>query len=65
MELVNELTAADAAIDEGKIPPATVANILESLILMLAPFAPHLAANCGSRSGAKDACSAAGVAAVR
>jgi leucyl-tRNA synthetase len=54
MELVNELTAADAAIAEGKIPPATVASILESLILMLAPFAPHLAAELWEQIGRKD-----------
>ncbi len=55
MELVNELTAADAAIAEGQIPPATLANILESLILMLAPFAPHLAAELWEQIGRKDA----------
>jgi leucyl-tRNA synthetase len=54
MELVNELTAADAAIADGKIPPATVASILESLILMLAPFAPHLAAELWEQIGCKD-----------
>jgi leucyl-tRNA synthetase len=55
MELVNELTAADAAISEGKLPAATVANILESLVLMLAPFAPHLAAELWEQIGRKDA----------
>ena len=54
MELVNELTAADAAIAEGKIPPATVASILESLVLMLGPFAPHLAAELWEKIGRKD-----------
>jgi leucyl-tRNA synthetase len=54
MELVNELTAADAAIAEGKIPAATVANILESLVLMLAPFAPHLAAELWEQIGRQD-----------
>ncbi|MFL6426726.1 MAG: leucine--tRNA ligase [Acidobacteriaceae bacterium] len=54
MELVNELTAADAAIADGKIPPATVASILESLVLMLAPFAPHLAAELWEQIGRKD-----------
>jgi leucyl-tRNA synthetase len=54
MELVNELTAADAAIAEGKIPPATVASILESLVLMLGPFAPHLAAELWEQMGRKD-----------
>jgi leucyl-tRNA synthetase len=54
MELVNELTAADPAIAKGEIPPATVASILESLILMLAPFAPHLAAELWEQIGRKD-----------
>ncbi len=54
MELVNELTAADASIAAGKIPAATVANILESLILMLAPFAPHLAAELWEQIGRED-----------
>jgi leucyl-tRNA synthetase len=54
MELVNELTAADAAIAKGEIAPATVASILESLILMLAPFAPHLAAELWEQIGRKD-----------
>ena len=34
MELVNELTAADAAIADGRIAPAAMASILESLVLM-------------------------------
>jgi leucyl-tRNA synthetase len=54
MELVNELTAADAAIAEGGIAPGTVASILESLVLMLGPFAPHLAAELWERIGRKD-----------
>lgn len=54
MELVNELTAADAAIADGSISPATVASILESLILMLAPFAPHLAAELWEQIGRND-----------
>ena len=54
MELVNELTAADAAIAEGKVAPATVASILESLVLMLGPFAPHLAAELWEQIGRRD-----------
>jgi leucyl-tRNA synthetase len=54
MELVNELTAADTAIADGSIPPATVANILESLVLMLAPFAPHLSAELWEQIGRGD-----------
>jgi leucyl-tRNA synthetase len=54
MELVNELTAADAAIADRSISPATVANILESLVLMLAPFAPHLSAELWEQIGRND-----------
>ena len=54
MELVNELTAADAAIASGAILPGTVAGILESLVLMLAPFAPHLAAELWEQIGRRD-----------
>jgi leucyl-tRNA synthetase len=54
MELVNELIAADAAIADGRIPPKTVAGILESLVLMLAPFAPHLAAELWEQTGHTD-----------
>ena len=54
MELVNELTAADAAIGDGTVPPAAIASILESLVLMLAPFAPHLAAELWEQIGRTD-----------
>ena len=65
MELVNELTAADAAIAAGRFPPATVASILESLVLMLAPFAPHLAAELWEQIGPQRRRSAPSVAEVR
>src|ERR1700761_6937810 len=54
MELANELTAADAAIAAGTISPGTVAGILESLVLMLAPFAPHLASELWEQIGRRD-----------
>ena len=38
MELVNALTAAEAAIGEGKVPDAVVAESLRSLTLLLAPL---------------------------
>ncbi|MDE1163094.1 MAG: leucine--tRNA ligase [Acidobacteriaceae bacterium] len=44
MILVNEVSAAEAAIDAGDVAPATVAEIFRSLTLMLAPFAPFVAA---------------------
>ncbi len=54
MELVNQLTAADAEIAAGAIPPATLARILQTLVLMLAPFAPHLSAELWERLGKTD-----------
>ncbi len=54
MELMNELTAADAAIADGTVPAATIASILESLVLLLAPFAPHLAAELWEQMGRQD-----------
>jgi len=44
MELVNELYAAEAAITEGKVPAVFVKQILKNTVLMLAVFAPFLAA---------------------
>jgi leucyl-tRNA synthetase len=43
MELVNELTAAEAALASGEVPAAVVAESLRSLVLLIAPFAPYLA----------------------
>ncbi len=55
MELMNELAAADASIAESRIPPPVVANVLESLVLMLAPFAPHLSSELWEQIGRNDA----------
>ncbi len=44
MILVNEVSAAEGAMDAGEVSPATIAELLRSLALMLAPFAPFLAA---------------------
>jgi len=44
MSLVNELIAAEAAIGSGEVPGPVVAELLRSLVLMLAPFAPFLSA---------------------
>ncbi len=51
MELVNTLTAAEAAIGAGKVPDAVLAEILRSLTLLLAPFAPYLACELWERIG--------------
>jgi leucyl-tRNA synthetase len=54
MELVNALTAADAAIGAGQVPDAVLAEILRSLTLLLAPFAPYLAFELWEQIGEKD-----------
>jgi leucyl-tRNA synthetase len=44
MELVNELQDADAQLAAGEIPAPVVRELLQTLVLLLAPFAPFLAA---------------------
>ena len=51
MELVNELTAAETALASGEVAPPVVAELLGSLVLLLAPFAPYLAAELWSELG--------------
>ena len=43
MELVNEMQAADAHLASGEIPAPAVHELLRTLVLLLAPFAPYLA----------------------
>jgi leucyl-tRNA synthetase len=52
MELMNQLVAADAA---ECITPAVAAAVLPQLVLMLAPFAPHLAAELWEQIGGEGA----------
>ncbi|HYL91672.1 MAG TPA: leucine--tRNA ligase [Alphaproteobacteria bacterium] len=54
MEFVNELYAVDAEIAAGKFPPAVLADIQRRLVLLLAPFAPYLAAELWETLGEKD-----------
>jgi leucyl-tRNA synthetase len=54
MELVNELTAADDAFVSGAVPAPVVASLLNDLILLLAPFAPYLAAELWEHLGHTD-----------
>ncbi len=42
MELVNELQAADAQLAAGDVPAPVMLELSASLVLLLAPFAPHL-----------------------
>jgi leucyl-tRNA synthetase len=51
MELVNELVAAEAALGSGEVPTPVVAELLRTLILLLAPFAPFLSAELWSELG--------------
>jgi leucyl-tRNA synthetase len=51
MILVNEVIAAEPAIDSGDIAPATIAELLRSLALLLAPFAPFFAAEMWQQLG--------------
>ncbi len=56
MELVNEITAAEPQLAE--MPPEVsaplLASLLPTLVLLLAPFAPHLAAELWQQMGKSD-----------
>jgi len=54
MELVNVLTAAEPAIAAGEVPDAVLAEVLRSLTLLLAPFAPYLAFELWEETGEKE-----------
>jgi leucyl-tRNA synthetase len=51
MELVNEIQAADAQLAAGDVPPPVVLELLRSLVLLLAPFAPYLVAELWEELG--------------
>ncbi len=51
MELVNEVAAAEPAMDSGDISRGTIAEIFRTLALLLAPFAPYLSAELWSELG--------------
>ncbi len=55
MELVNELQAADAQLATGEIPAPAVAELLRTLVLLLAPFAPFLSAELWEELGGEGA----------
>ena len=44
MELVNDIQSSDAQLEAGQVPAPVVRELLRSLVLLLAPFAPYLAA---------------------
>ena len=51
MELVNEIQAADAQLAAGDVPPPVLLELLRTLVLLLAPFAPHLVAELWEELG--------------
>jgi leucyl-tRNA synthetase len=51
MEFVNELQAADGQLSSGEVPEPVVHEMLRNLALLLAPFAPYLAAELWEQLG--------------
>ena len=55
MELVNDIQAADAQLAAGEVPAPVVRELLRSLVLLLAPLAPYLAAELWEELGEEGA----------
>ena len=55
MILVNEIEAAELLMDEGKISGIVIAEIFRTLTLLIAPFAPFLAAELWEQLGGQGA----------
>jgi leucyl-tRNA synthetase len=55
MELVNTIAANEAAMDSGEVPAAAVDEVFRNLTLLLAPFAPFLAAELWEALGGEGA----------
>jgi leucyl-tRNA synthetase len=51
MELVNEIQAADAQLAAGEVSAPVMLELLRSLVLLLAPFAPYLSAELWEELG--------------
>jgi leucyl-tRNA synthetase len=51
MELVNEIQAADAQLATGEVPAPVVRELLHTLVLLLAPFAPYISAELWEQLG--------------
>ena len=60
MELVNEIQAADAQLAAGEVPAPVMYELLQTLVLLLAPFAPYLAAELWEELGGEGAVLTAG-----
>ncbi|HEY4676904.1 MAG TPA: leucine--tRNA ligase, partial [Candidatus Angelobacter sp.] len=54
MEFVNQLYAAEDEISSGKFPPALLADVQRKLVLLMAPFAPYVAAELWEVLGEKE-----------
>ena len=55
MELVNDLQAADAQLAAGEVPAPVMRELMQTLVLLLAPFAPFLAAELWADLGGEGA----------
>jgi len=55
MKLMNDVVAAEPQIESGEVPGAVLATILNGVVLMLAPFAPYLAAELWEKLGNEQA----------
>ncbi len=55
MELVNELQGADAQLAAGEVPAAVIRELLQTLVLLIAPFAPYLSAELWEELGGEGA----------
>ncbi len=55
MELVNDLQASDAQLAAGEVSAPVVRELLRTLVLLLAPFAPYLAAELWEELGDEGA----------
>ena len=55
MELVNEIQGADAQLAAGAVEAAVIRKLLRTVVLLLAPFAPYLAAELWEELGEEGA----------
>ncbi len=60
MELVNEIQAADAQLAAGAVEAPVILELLRTVVLLLAPFAPYLAAELWEELGEEGAVLRAG-----
>jgi leucyl-tRNA synthetase len=51
MILVNEISAAESAMDAGEVSPGAIASIFRAVTMLIAPYAPFLAEELWSEMG--------------